>query len=136
MQSIVNIVKSTPVKQIVYGTKTKEQMIAYVTERKSKLSSSFENMDYWQLIDDMCYDFSILILDTQKSKDDNNWKSLEKKYKRVWKNSGSRGKRMAEIESYEIVMDALSLSTSKQALFLKEKVGVLKQVLEKLLVEE
>jgi hypothetical protein len=136
LQTVVATIKSTPSKQVAFGSKSKDEMIAEVENRKMTLCSSFNNMDYWELIEEISYDFSLLILDAEKAKDDDNWKKLENRYKRIWKRSGSRGKKMAEMENFEIVSDALSLSTSKQALYLKDKIDVLKQGLENLLTEE
>jgi hypothetical protein len=135
LQNVANIVKDTPSKQIAFGSKTKDEVIADVVERKTKLCSSFTNMDYWELIEETSYDFSLLMLDAEKAKEDNNWKDLEKKYRRIWKRSGSKGKRMAEIENFGIIADFLSLSRSKQAIYLKGKVDGLRQGLEKILEE-
>ena len=135
LQTVVDIVKSMPSKQSSFGSKSKDDIIADVTNRKMKLYSAFNNMDYWELIEEICYDFSLLILDAEKSKDED-WKKLENRYKRIWKRSGSKGKKMAEIENFEIIADVLSLSASKQAMYLKEKVDVLKQGLEKIFLEE
>jgi len=136
LQTVVGIINRTPSKQVAFGSKSKDEIIAEVENRKMNLCSSFNNMDYWELIEEICYDFSLLILDAEKAKDDNNWKKLESRYKRIWKRSGSRGKKMAEIENFEIVSDALSLSTSKQALYLKEKIDALRQGLQNLFSEE
>lgn len=115
-------------RKILFETKTPEKIIAEVGEKKAALRSGFDNMDYWQLIEELCYDLSLLILDLQKAKDDRHWKDLEKRYKRIWRSSGSKGKRMAEIENFEIISDALNLSTSRHALYLKERIDVLWKV--------
>jgi len=133
MQTVSDIIMNTPAKQIVFGSKTKAEIIAEVVWRKEKLSVSFANMDYWQLVDDVCYDFSLLMLDDQRVREDGNWKDLEKKYIRLWRRSGSKGKRIAEIENFEIISDALSLSTSKPALRLKARVDNLRKELENIL---
>ena len=130
MQVVTDLIKNTPSKEIVFGSKTKVEIIKEVMERRVKLCSTFNNMDYWQLVDDMSYDFTLLMLDAQRAKEDANWKDLENKYKHMWKTAGSKGKRMAEIENFEIIADALSISTSKQALYLKDKVDSLRQALE------
>ncbi len=136
LQTVVSIVKNTPSKQIAFGSKSKDEMIADVENRKMKLCSSFNNMDYWELIEEICYDFSLLIIDAEKSKEEDNWKELEERYKRIWKRSGSKGKKMAEIENFEIISDALSLSTSRQASYLRKKIEVLKQGLKNIFLED
>lgn len=127
LQVVVNLARNAPSKQIVFGSRSKEEIMEEVATRKRKIGSSFNNMDYWMLIEEICYDFSSLMLDAEKSKDESKWKGLENRYKRIWKRSGSKGKKMAEIENFEIIADALTLSTSKQALYLKEKIDVLRQ---------
>jgi len=136
MQTLCDIVKGTPAKQITYGGKTKDEMIKEVTDRKAKLCSSFNNMDYWQLVDDVCYDFSLLLLDNQKAKDDASWNNLEKRYKRIWKSAGSKGKRISEVENLEIISDMLGQSTSKYAVFLKSKIDNFKSIMEHELLEK
>jgi len=111
-------------------------MIKEVMDRKAKLCSLFNNMDYWQLVDDVCYDFSLLLLDTQKAKDDANWNTLEKRYKRIWRSAGSKGKRISEVENLEIVSDMLAQSTSKHAMFLKGRIENFKSILEQELLEK
>lgn len=136
MQTLCDLVKGTPAKQIAYGKKTKDEMIKEVMDRKAKLCSLFNNMDYWQLVDDVCYDFSLLLLDTQKAKDDANWNTLEKRYKRIWRSAGSKGKRISEVENLEIVSDMLAQSTSKHAMFLKGRIENFKSILEQELLEK
>ena len=134
-QTIIDLAKNTPAKQVLYDDKTKAEMIQFVLDRKSKLDSAFNNMDYWELVEDICYDLSLLLMDDEKAKDDANWKNIEKRYKRLWKNSGSKGRMLTEIENLEIIADALSLAKSKHVVYLKAKINILKQELENILSE-
>jgi hypothetical protein len=115
----------------IFDAKIKDEYITEVTARKSRLGSSYRNMDYWELIDDNAYDLSLMMLDEQQAKAIDNWSDLEKKYKKIWRSSGSKGKKIAEIENLDIIADALSLSKSRHATFLKGKVDELRSKLDK-----
>ena len=135
-QTVIDIINNDPAEKGMFGKKTIAETISMVELRRSKLCSNFNNMDYWQLIEDVSYDFSLLMLDDKKSKKEEVWQKIEEKFKRIWRNSGSKGKKMAEIENFEILADALSLSTVKRATYLKERIDDLKANLEKDLMDD
>jgi len=110
---------------------TRQKLIDDIKRRKEQLKSSYTNMDYWEIIEDICYDLDLLMLDSQTAESEENWKRLEEKYRRLWKSAGSIGKRIAEIESFEVVSDLLRLSTSNHAIYLKQMVDELRSKLEK-----
>jgi len=130
LQSSIDLIKGGPAKG-AFDAKSREEITTVVNTMKSQLGSTYRNMDYWELIDNNAYDFSLLMLDEQKAKKAENWAELERKYKRIWKNAGSKGKKLAELENLEIITDTLSLSKSKHASFLKGKVEDLRLKLEK-----
>ena len=113
-----------------FDKKLKDETIATIKSMRSYLGSSYNNMDYWELIDDNAFELSMLMLDTERSKKMEIWTSLGSRYKRIWKRSGSKGKKLAETENLEILSDALSLGKSKHATFLKSQVDELKSQLE------
>ena len=130
MQSAIDLVKNGEDKPQL-DSKLKEQIAATVSEMRSRLGSSYRNMDYWELIDDNSYELSLLLLDDQKAMFPDTWSVLGNSYKKIWRGSGSKGKKLAEVENLDILSDALGLSHTKHAVYLKGQVDSLKAVLEK-----
>src|SRR5215204_1449020 len=113
-----------------FDSKLREEYISIVTETQSRLAMSYTNMDYWELIDDNSLAMCLLMLDPDRAKSLENWTSVTNKFKRIWKSSGSKGKKLTEIENLEILSDALNLGKSKHAKFLKQQVDELRMQLE------
>ncbi|WP_460553290.1 DUF7379 domain-containing protein [Ferruginibacter profundus] len=133
-------------KQMVLTPAIKAATKKEINALKAKVVLTNGNMDYWTAINDICFDFSLIMLDldahrgadSKKNnlyKDDKTWTGLANSYKHIWKRYGSKGKKLAEIENFEIIADALSLSTSKIAIDLKDRVDTLKKELEQLSLE-
>ena len=129
LQSTLDLVSNGD-KKPFFDSKLREEYISIVTETKSRLDISYRNMDYWELMDDNSLALSLMMLDKDRAKSPENWRMLGDKYKRIWKSSGSKGKKLAEIENLDILSDALSLSKSKHAIFLKSQVDELRSRLE------
>jgi hypothetical protein len=113
-----------------FDSKLREEYITIVNETKSGLGMSYTNMDYYELLDNNALELSLLMLDTKKSKIVEIWNALGNSYKRIWKRSGSKGKKLTEVENLEILSDALSLGNSEHAVFLKNRVDELRTQLE------
>ena len=54
-------------------------------------------------------------------------------YKETWDKAGSKGKKLGEIEHFDFLTDALSLSKKKNAIAMKKKINDLKKQLEKMI---
>ena len=54
-------------------------------------------------------------------------------YKETWDKAGSKGKKLGEIEHFDFLIDALSLSKKKNVLTIKTKINDLKNQLEKMI---
>jgi CHAT domain-containing protein len=54
-------------------------------------------------------------------------------YKETWDKAGSKGKKLGEIEHFDFLTDALSLSKKRNAITMKNKINELKRQLEKMI---
>lgn len=119
-------------------TKTAEKEIAeLITEVRSRRNadpSMYKNMDYWSTTDHINFDFSLWALGAEEITTDF-LDGLTDKYITVWKEAGSRGKKIAEIENLIILSDILSLSKSKDAKSARQKIDKAKSMLEKEIME-
>ncbi len=109
--------------------KARTAIVTILNTHKQILNPRFRNMDYWELIEAAGIDLLLLALQPAVALADDNWLRLEKKYQRIWKKAGSKGKIKAEIENLAIIADGLGLSTEPHALYLKSKVQELKDKL-------
>ena len=135
IQCVYDFAISGTDKTVMLDAKAKKAMIENLQDNQKKLNPQYRNLDYWELVEDACIDFILLMLEKKKALDNENWKMLEKKYKRIWRKAGSKGKTKAEIENFEIVADALGISTDKHAAFLKNKINELKENLKKIIAD-
>jgi len=135
MQCVYDYGVSGTSKTVMQDTKGKKAIIDTLLEQKKSLNPQYRNLDYWEFIEEACIDFLLLMLDKKEGKNDDNWKALEKKYKRIWKRAGSKGKTKAEIENFDIVENALGISKDKYAEFLKNKVTELRDNLKKFIAD-
>ena len=54
-------------------------------------------------------------------------------YKEAWDKAGSKGKKLGEIEHFDFLTDALSLSKKKNVVAIKTKINDLRNQLEKMI---
>jgi tetratricopeptide (TPR) repeat protein len=130
LESALFMVNSIPMARVRYGTKKREEMIELVDFLKAQLEPQYTNMDYWGLINDTSFELSLLLLDAKRAQEGAHWNKIAKQFQRLWKSSGSRGKKMAEIESLEILSDVLNLSEKSPAQHLKRHIDELREKLE------
>jgi hypothetical protein len=133
LQTAIHLVNNIDDKMMKYGAFSLSKIVKDITAKKMKLTSLYNNMDYFQLNENISYDFTLLLLDNQQ-KDDRMWKDLAKGYKHIWRSTGSKGKQVAEVENFDIFIDILSTNKqNKSCLYLVDKITELKKELEKLI---
>ncbi len=133
LQAGVHLANNIDYKAMKFGEVGLSKIVKDITAKKMKLTSLYNNMDYFQLNENISYDFTLLLLDSQQ-KDDKMWKDLAKGYKHIWRSTGSKGKQIAEVENFDIFIDILSTNKkNKRCLYLVDKITELKKELEKLI---
>ncbi len=102
-------------------------------DQEDFIRKKLEVMNYWDMIATinikLCtYIINYTVSHTQKYLDD-----IRENIRELWKKAGSKGKRFAEIEHLECIIDALSISENKQAKDLRVNLEKMKKDLEKLI---
>lgn len=69
---------------------------------------------------------------SKKDTDVNGWKDLQKDITFVWDKAGPKGKKMAEIEHLDLLLDALSTAPGNKVESLVENIHQLKLELERI----
>lgn len=129
MQLVYDYANGSYGSEVLLTDDAKKEVIKKLNSHKDVLNPRYRSMDYWELIEAAAIDFLLLALDKEEALIDDNWNRLEKKYHRIWKKAGSKGKIKAEMENFAIIADGLALSSNPHAQFLKTKIQDLKDKL-------
>ncbi|RYG01615.1 MAG: CHAT domain-containing protein, partial [Chitinophagaceae bacterium] len=116
-------------KTLSHHRKTLPELIEMISAARVSLRPSFGSMDYWDLIQEIAFDISLIFLGAIPSIPEM-WDKIYGSFADIWKRAGSKGKMMSEVENLEILSDMLSLSVSERITDLKEDVDELKLKLE------
>ena len=107
-----------------------EEAIAMLDDCSSSHSDS-ERMSYWDMLSEINISLCKFILQYAKVSGKNapeliNQQDIYKEIESLWKKAGSKGKRFAEIEHLEFIIDALSIANNKNTNTLASKLEQLK----------
>lgn len=86
----------------------KQDMLNKLEAAASMSVAADENMSYWKMIKPTYHAFISLLFDDAAWGEQAGWKHLENCYKAAWRRGGSPGKKMAELEGMEILIDVLT----------------------------
>lgn len=103
------------------------QVVALLKNLLQKVPKSAQQMDFWDLVYESNGRLCLLVIDPA-SVDNKAWQEVLHLYRKVWAMAGSRGKKMAEIEHLDILLDALSLVQTEE----NQLLGDLKTLTEQL----
>ncbi len=97
-------------------------------------SSSPDELSYWEWASAANIRLCLLMLDykTGRSKLPTYEETFDL-YKETWDKAGSKGKKLGEIDHFDFLMDALSLSKKKTAVVMKTKISDMRNQLERIL---
>ncbi|HTL09238.1 MAG TPA: CHAT domain-containing protein, partial [Chitinophagaceae bacterium] len=112
MQWLHDAVQGTEAGEPLLPADARTSAITKLQQHKAQLGQRYRNMDYWELIEAAAIELLMLALQEEEAAKDNNWTMLEKKYRRIWNRAGSKGKIKAEMESFAIIIDGLSLAAA------------------------
>jgi CHAT domain-containing protein len=111
---------------IGYQLPSINEALKLLEESKESLCFTNERMSYWDMIAGINIVLCKYLLEFSEISDKNELDGILGEISELWKKAGSKGKRFAEIEHIEFIIDALSVSKNKNAVALKTK---LKQLL-------
>ncbi len=94
---------------------------------------AMEEMNYWDMIQIINVKLCAYILDFSAKSTTEDLDHILQEVGDLWKLAGSKGKRFAEIEHFEFVIDILSIEENKLTKLLQENFITLKEKLEKLI---
>jgi hypothetical protein len=108
-----------------------EQALALLDEVSTSLIDS-ERMSYWDMLAEINIGLCKYILQFSKTNGKNlagviNQQDIYNEIGDLWKKAGSKGKRFAEIEHLEFIIDALSITKNKNAHTLATNLDQLKK---------
>ena len=108
--------------------KAKQKLQELLTQKKKQSNQS----DYWDIVAVSNLQLALLILQTG-SGHQQLWDDLLESYKNIWVKAGTKGKKLAEIEQLELLLDALSLVNKAEIKLLSDYLLNLKKELEKMI---
>jgi hypothetical protein len=104
-----------------YKLPTTEEAIRLLDASKESICIGSERMSYWDLLAGINIGLCKYILQFSDKSDKKEFEDIYREISELWKKAGSKGKRFAEIEHLEFVIDAFSGTQSKNAIELKVK---------------
>ncbi|HTE24178.1 CHAT domain-containing protein [Flavitalea sp.] len=123
MQCILDLIHPN---DAVFDPEKHLKLSEQIKNNKSQLRVSYRNMDYWELLEDVTYDLSLVML-SQDTISTEKWNDLFRNITNIWNGAGSKGKKLAEIENMEIISDMLSLAEDERAQELKSQFDKLRE---------
>ena len=102
-------------------------------ELEKTVSSKVEGMNYWEMIKAINIRLCNYILNFSKNKGQTDLTKIQDSISELWAKAGSKGKRFAEIEHLEFIIDALSMEQNTLTELLQKNVINMKTELEKLI---
>lgn len=114
-----------------YPIKSNKDAINMLAALKNNMMAETDNTDFRHIAAIANIKLCLLILDHSKGAPD--WTDVLNTFKKVWQRAGSKGKRLAETEHMDFLIDAMTLSKNKYAQKLKKNMEQLKGELEKVI---
>ncbi|MES2134584.1 MAG: CHAT domain-containing protein [Bacteroidota bacterium] len=115
----------------MYVIKSNKDAISLLQVLQAKMIADADITDFWHMTAIANVKLCLLILDNNS--DSKAWTDVLDTFKKVWSRAGTKGKRMAEAEHLDFLIDAMSLSKKPTILKLKKNIEQLKSDLEKVI---
>jgi hypothetical protein len=107
--------------ELGYKLPSTDEAIRLLDASKESLCVNSERMSYWDMLAGINIGLCKFILQFPDKSDKKEFENIYREISELWKKAGSKGKRFAEIEHLEIVIDAFSGTKNKNAIELKVK---------------
>jgi hypothetical protein len=114
-----------------YRIRTQADAVNLLNVLKNAMIAENNNSDFWHMMAIANVKLCLLVLTS--SSNANHWDETLESIKKVWKKAGSKGKRLAEIEHLDFLIDTISISNKPAVMALKKRIEQLKNELEKML---
>ncbi len=96
------------------------------------LDDVVEKMQYWDLVSKFNIKLCKLMLTSSTKDNTDGWKELLEDITKVWDKAGPKGKKVAEIEHLDLLLDALTIAPENKVKSLVENINQLKVELERI----
>jgi hypothetical protein len=118
-----------------YNLPTVKEAVKDLSNMFDSLTSfSFDELNYWDWASAANIKLSMMILDHQNGSSRlSAYEEIFTLYKETWDKAGSKGKKLGEIDHFDFLIDALSLSKKKNATAIKKKINDLRNQLERMI---
>ena len=107
--------------RLEYKLPSTDEAIRLLDASKESLCVNTERMSYWDMLAGINIGLCKYILQYSDKSDKKEFENIYREISELWKKAGSKGKRFAEIEHLEFVIDAFSETKNKNAIELKTK---------------
>ncbi len=116
-----------------YKLFSEDQALKELELLNDSLHLRYDRMNYWDLIAECNIQLCFYILLYPKPEISDKWDFIFRSFSSIWKKAGSKGMRLAEIEHFRFIIDALNVVDNKDTTPLKNELMLLKNELEKLI---
>jgi len=116
-----------------YTLPSLEDALKLLELTRTTVSKNMEQMSYWDMVACLNIRLCKFILMFSEAETHTDLDSIQQEISTLWKIAGSKGKRFAEIEHLEFIIDALSMVENVQTLALKTRIDQMKNDLLKLI---
>jgi hypothetical protein len=116
-----------------YTLPSLQNAIQELMKQRDSLNNSTDNMNYWDMASLANIKLCLSLLNLSAAKNKGVWDEVLFAYRQVWVKAGSRGKRLAEIEHLQFLVDGLSLSNKPNVAAMKKNIDQLRAELEKMI---
>ena len=117
--------------ELEYKLPAPDDAIRLLDISQASLCKNSERMSYWDMLAGINIGFCKYIIQFSEKSDKKEFEIIQKEISDLWKTAGSKGKRFAEIEHLEFIIDALSIKENKKIKELKTRLEQLKNDLNK-----
>ncbi|MEJ7912798.1 MAG: CHAT domain-containing protein, partial [Chitinophagaceae bacterium] len=102
-------------KEEIYKLPSLEEAVTRLQKFSYSLNVPPDQMDYWEMIELANLKLCMAIVDPAVKDDKKVLDEVLQAYRKVWKKGGTKGKKVAETEHFELLLDGLSLISGRKA---------------------
>lgn len=85
------------------------EAIEILTEKRENLEKNVDsdNLDYWDMLAFLNFDFCLLLINEKKEVENERWKKIINTFDEIWQKAGSEGKKLCELEHLKFLIYTL-----------------------------
>ncbi len=108
-------------KSVPYEIPTKEKALEMLSELQKEIAEKTDRMSYWDMLAGINIELCVYTVKFSAAKGSTDLDDIMQEISSLWRIAGSKGKRFAEIEHLEFLIDVLSIEINKNTAQLKNK---------------